>query len=250
MLSQEGTFRLGSQPSMAGSRESGRIQGPRVSMGTRGGRQVADGETDSCVGSTLERGRLMAVPMASVGKGTVNRAEGRLPGGEERFSGRGVAPGLPFFWLKGAASLHSADRPSAFDRACALDSSWETGRVEHRTRCREPRVVAPPGAACRRAPLGPAALPHGAHGWENALSFEGLEAGKAMKSRTSAVSAHVHQCHQGAPQQASGCWAALTPRRCSRLRPCCSETMSWGTRPRSRRSPPSSGVSFLWLCNK
>lgn len=65
--------------------------------------------TDRCVGSTLERGRLLAVPMASVGKGTANGAAGGLPGGEARFPGREVAPGLPFFGLKGDASPNSAD---------------------------------------------------------------------------------------------------------------------------------------------
>lgn len=49
----------------------------------------------------------MVVPMASVGNDVVNGTADGLPGvgvggGEERFSGRGVVPGLPFSWLKGA----------------------------------------------------------------------------------------------------------------------------------------------------
>lgn len=57
---------------------------------------------DRCVGSTLKKGRLMTVPMASVGNGMVNGTAGGLPGRKERLSGRGVVPGLPFSWLKGA----------------------------------------------------------------------------------------------------------------------------------------------------
>lgn len=47
----------------------------------------------------------MVVPMASVGNDVVNGTADGLPGvggEEERFSGRGVVPGLPFSWLKGA----------------------------------------------------------------------------------------------------------------------------------------------------
>lgn len=67
----------------------------------------------------------MAVTMDSVGNSTVN-GECGLPGEEERFSSRRVAPGSPFFWLKRNASLRQPARLPAFIRAHALDSSRDS----------------------------------------------------------------------------------------------------------------------------
>lgn len=61
----------------------------------------------TCVGSTLERRRLTALSMASVGEGMGTEQQASILGAGERFSGRGAAPRLPFFWLKGNASLLS-----------------------------------------------------------------------------------------------------------------------------------------------
>lgn len=129
------------------------------------------------MGSTLERGRLPAVPMASVGKGTVAGAAGGFQGARRGFLA-GKWPWIAFLWAKGGASpTQQTGRPSAFDRARALDSGWETAAGTQDERCG--------GLGARRG----AALPcPGAWLEENAFSFERLTAGKAMTSWTSAVS--------------------------------------------------------------
>ena len=107
-----------------------------MSVGTGGRRQAlqtedrADGATDVC-GKHLRKETSHGPVDGFSWGGTVSGAAGGRPGGGEcgggrgEVSRRGVAPGLPFFWLKGDASP-SADRPSACDRARALDGSWET----------------------------------------------------------------------------------------------------------------------------
>lgn len=61
------------------------------------------------MGSTFERGLLMAVPMASVGNSVVKEEAGGLPGEEEKFSG-------PLF-VKGGCLPAPADRLPAFSES-------------------------------------------------------------------------------------------------------------------------------------
>lgn len=119
-----GTLQAG--PIALRGRKSGvRSQGPRVLVETGGRRRALKTEDNRrwdnvrMCGSTFERGHLMAVPMASVGNGMVNREAGGLSGEEEGFSG-GVAPGSPFLWLEGVPPHPSRQTDSPPLSECGL----------------------------------------------------------------------------------------------------------------------------------
>ena len=86
-------------------------------------------------GSTFERGRLVAVPMASVGNGVVGEEEGGLPGGEGRFplGKRGGGTSSP---------QQTGSRPSW--GVCFGHQPGDSPRIRHKTR---KRYGAPDGGA-------------------------------------------------------------------------------------------------------
>lgn len=116
-------------------------------------------------------------------------------GGGEVFR-QGSSPWIAFLLAKGGClPPQQTDRPSAFDRARALDSSWETAGHTQDERCGERRALAPPRGCMqvRLAQPGARAAPAQLRGWgEHGFSFGRLEAGKTMRSWTSPVSARVH----------------------------------------------------------
>lgn len=106
--------------------------------------------------------------------------------GPGEVSWQGSGPWIAFLWAEGSPPNSADDRPSALDRARALDSSWETAAGTQGERCREPGGVPQGLYAGSLLPCPGAWLE------EKAFSLARLEAGKAMTSWASAVSTHVH----------------------------------------------------------
>lgn len=118
------------------------------------------------------------------------------PGGGGEVFWQGSSPWIAFPLAKGGhRPPQQTDRPSALDRARALDSSWETAGHTQDGRCGERRARAPPRGCMqvRLAQPGARAAPAQLRGWEErGFSFNRLKAGTTMKSWTSPVSACVH----------------------------------------------------------
>ena len=159
-------------------------------------------------GSTFERGRLVAAPMASVANGVVREEAGGLPGGEGRFPLGDRGGGTSSLWQTGS-------RPS--QDVCFRHQPGGCPWIRHK---RRKRHGASDGGATQRPPAGePGSAWCPQHprrgltkgrGWaKEAFSFGRLEACKAMKSWASPVSARVHllsrvhQCDQGVPLASS-----------------------------------------------
>lgn len=110
MLHQEGTLQAGLTALC--DRESGPgVGGDRREKAGPEPRRLQVGVVDRWVGSTFERGRLMAAPMASAGNSVVKEEAGGLPGGGEELFWRERGAWIPGLLVKGPPP---SNRPPAF----------------------------------------------------------------------------------------------------------------------------------------
>lgn len=249
---RRGLYGLGSQPSVAGG-SGAKSQGPRMWVGMGGRRQAPKTEDshrcgDRCVGSTSGRGRLVAVPMASVGTRGEWRSRRSCWGGGEVFE-QGSGPWITLLLAKVGCLPGPADRQPdrlpAFVRARLEDRKTKTRQggdvqsLEGRRCPWELRAGAPSSA---RGLHCPAREPTRGKAGKRMVPPSEVQDKPSVSSGPPAFPGPLTppMCPSGQQVQVR----RLTPRHCSRPPLCCSARRSWGIQRHWCRSPPSSGVSW------